>query len=258
MKTFLFSLVVLTAFFAQPVHANVLGSWDFDQTSGTTLPDVSGNGNTGVLQNMTDSNWVPGIFGNALSFNGIDQWVDFPSTSAAIHSLNGAMTVELWLKANASDQKDIALIFDKSHGFYGHNGWCFQYVKADQTLQFAFGNLVGWIDVRAKNVFDGEWHYVAGTYDMSYLKLYVDGELKASLPSSYVQGTNPRPLEMGSSLYSGTRYRYFAGSLDDVALYDVALDAEIIKQHATLIPEPSTLILLSLGLFGFPIIRRKK
>ena len=175
-------------------------------------------------------------------------------------SLNGAMTVELWLKASAGDQSDIALIFDKSHGYFGHNGWCIQYIKDDQTLQFAFGRDDGWGEVRAKDVFDGKWHYVAATYDMSDLKLYIDGDLKASQPNSLEQNTNNQPLEMGSSLYNGDRYRYFAGSLDDAAIYNVALDADIIKQHATVTPEPvsSTLFLLGGGLMALRQYRRRK
>ncbi|MFH0984386.1 MAG: LamG-like jellyroll fold domain-containing protein [Candidatus Omnitrophota bacterium] len=253
------AVIACVLLFRTQAYAEVLGKWDFDQGSGTTLSDVSGNGNTGILQNMTDSNWVTGVSGHALSFNGVNQWVNFPTTSGAIHSLSGAMTVELWLKANAGDQVgNVSLIFDKSHGFYGHNGWCLQYMKDDQTLQFAFGRLDGWSEVRANNVFDGKWHHVAGTYDMSDLKLYIDGNLKASQPNRLEQNTNDQPLEMGSSLYAGTRYRYFAGSLDDAALYNVALDASIIKQHATVTPEPASMLLFGVGGLAMVSMKNRK
>ncbi len=50
----------------------------FDETSGTTATDVSGNGWDGRLAN--DATWVAGPYsGNAVSLNGTNQYVDLPA-----------------------------------------------------------------------------------------------------------------------------------------------------------------------------------
>src|SRR5262249_40929284 len=49
--------------------SDLVAYWKFDEGSGTTTADSSGNGNTGTLMNGVQ--WVTGITGNALYFDGI-------------------------------------------------------------------------------------------------------------------------------------------------------------------------------------------
>ena len=55
----------------------LVAAYGFDEGSGTTTADQSGNGNTGTLSNATWS--TAGKFGNALSFNGTNAWVTVPT-----------------------------------------------------------------------------------------------------------------------------------------------------------------------------------
>ncbi|MFY9972760.1 MAG: hypothetical protein WAK53_00780, partial [Chromatiaceae bacterium] len=48
--------------------AGLVAAYGFEETSGTQVLDVSGNGNHGTLSNVTRS--TQGKFGGALSFNG--------------------------------------------------------------------------------------------------------------------------------------------------------------------------------------------
>lgn len=58
--------------------SNLLAYWAFDETAGTTLPDLSGNNHTGTLQNMNPAtDWVAGKVGNALDFDGTDDYVSY-------------------------------------------------------------------------------------------------------------------------------------------------------------------------------------
>ena len=49
-------------------HPGLVGWWSFDEGSGTVAGDSSGNGNTGTIYGAT---WVTGIYGKALSFDGM-------------------------------------------------------------------------------------------------------------------------------------------------------------------------------------------
>jgi hypothetical protein len=62
---------------------------------------------------------------------------------------------------------------------------------------------------------DDNWHFVATTYDLQTVKLYVDGELKSSAPYKAAPGVNPFPLIIGDG---------FVGTIDEVSIYNRALN----------------------------------
>ncbi|MHC4168510.1 MAG: hypothetical protein ACYSWQ_16280 [Planctomycetota bacterium] len=68
-------IVSVTALLAAgTASADLVGHWRFDEGSGTTAFDSSGNGNDGTLNG--GPNWVVGYLGGALEFDGSDDWVD--------------------------------------------------------------------------------------------------------------------------------------------------------------------------------------
>lgn len=57
---------------------NLLAYWAFDESAGTTAADSSGNGHVGTLNNMDPmTDWVAGKVGNALDFDGSNDYVSF-------------------------------------------------------------------------------------------------------------------------------------------------------------------------------------
>ena len=67
---------VLVLGVAGNASADLVAHWAFDEGSGTTAFDSSGNGNNGTLQG--DLKWVTGKIGGALEFNGTDSIIDIP------------------------------------------------------------------------------------------------------------------------------------------------------------------------------------
>ncbi len=71
----------------------LVAAYNFDAGSGTTVTDLSGNGNTGTISNAT---WTSqGHSGSALSFNGTNSWVTI-NDSTSLH-LSSGMTLEAWV-----------------------------------------------------------------------------------------------------------------------------------------------------------------
>ncbi|MFY9973341.1 MAG: LamG-like jellyroll fold domain-containing protein, partial [Chromatiaceae bacterium] len=64
----------------------------FEETSGTQVLDVSGNGNHGTLSNVTRS--TQGKFGGALSFNGTNSLVTVPDSASL--DLTQGLTLSAW------------------------------------------------------------------------------------------------------------------------------------------------------------------
>ncbi|MCK5172989.1 MAG: hypothetical protein KAR47_06330, partial [Planctomycetes bacterium] len=70
-----------------------------DETAGAVAADDSTNGYDGTLINMDDSDWVPGNTGNALDFDGVNDYVTIDGVCVAM--AGGDVTVSAWMKAAA-------------------------------------------------------------------------------------------------------------------------------------------------------------
>lgn len=71
--------------------------WKFDEGSGSTAFDSSGNGNDGTLQaDMATTSWTTGKYGGALNFDGVDDYVNVPDSAA--FDITEGVTVEFWVK----------------------------------------------------------------------------------------------------------------------------------------------------------------
>ena len=70
--------------------------WKFDETSGISASDSSGNGNTGTLVNWSDPGdpqpWTNGLLNGGVAFDGVNSEILVPSTAALEYS-GGEMTI---------------------------------------------------------------------------------------------------------------------------------------------------------------------
>jgi hypothetical protein len=73
----------------------LVGYWQFDEGSGTSGSDSSGQGNTGNLINTPT--WIAGVSGNALSFNGTNQYVNIPDDNTLDFGTID-FTIAAWIK----------------------------------------------------------------------------------------------------------------------------------------------------------------
>ena len=58
-----------------PLARGLAGCWVMNEGTGFKVFDLSGNGNTGTMTGMTNSDWVPGTDGYALDFDGTDDYI---------------------------------------------------------------------------------------------------------------------------------------------------------------------------------------
>ncbi|MCH8193569.1 MAG: LamG domain-containing protein, partial [Planctomycetes bacterium] len=144
------------------------------------------------------------------------------------------ITVAAWIKTDSLANLDTV-------ASYGYE-WRL-YADASLGMAFEVGNtqpssrVIG-----SRTVNDGVWHHVAGTYDGSRSRLYVDGELDASVNASGPIGTGGSGYTGAiGALYKnndGAARNFFSGLIDDVRIYDVALTADQVSALAIL-PEAS-------------------
>ena len=139
---------------------------------------------------------------------------DYNSPNPADNTLRIAgknMTVEAWVKwdGHGSDWQRIVGKGDSTKRNYGlwmkPSEWLFQiYDGAGGTCNVS--------DTGAANTPDEKWHYLAGTYDGSKIKIYLDGKKIAESACSLSPATSADPLTIGYAGYHDP----FSGIIDEV------------------------------------------
>jgi|GEM_PF-1101610 hypothetical protein len=208
-----------------PHDDSLVGYWAFDEGSGTVANDGSGNGNNGTLGGSPLPSWVAGKYGDALSFNGINDYVQVPSSS----SLNPTqITIAAWLNISSTgnDQSIVNKIIWATSGYR-------LVVLSSGVLDFNVG--FGGAD-SVSTVPYNSWTFVVVTFDGSYVTFYVNGVSqtgdRTALRGSIISNTTP--LDIGES---GGEY-WVLGVIDEVRIYNRALSAAEVAASYIMGPQP--------------------
>ena len=197
-------------------RADVVAYWSFDKKDGTTpevARDLSGNGNNGKIHGAAS---VPGIVGEALQFNGKDNYVDCGNKSSL--DKKDAITVEAWVKFTKAV---------KYPGRYvvGRKGIIELNISRQGRARFGLALEGGrWTHppVSNSNLNDGQWHHLVGTYDRKKLRFFVDGteQGKGTPATTPIMSSPATIVEIGSYAKSS---RFFEGLIDEVRIHNAAL-----------------------------------
>lgn len=245
------AMAALAVGLAAPASANagvldsVRGWWPMYEGSGQVVHDLSGKGNNGQLGSTpgvdgNDPSWIKGfLFGSALHFEGND-FVQVPD-SASLEPAN--LTVSAWVRAAGSPGSWRQVV---GKGAAGCDGASYGlYTATNGGLAFYVGStggswsITGSVDPAA--IWNGKWHHVAGTFDGTTAKLFVDGKLidgAVAVPKP-IDYQLPTSGDGGIGGYLGTCDLYYTGDIDDVALFSQALPVDKIWSAISLLfPKP--------------------
>ena len=201
----------------------LVAAYDFNEGSGTTVADASGNGNTGTI---TAATWAAtGKYGKALQFNGSSALVTVPD-AASLH-LSSGMTLEAWVNPSAVNAIWRDVIYKGNDNFYleatSTNG---SRPDAGMIAGGSYADASGTAALPANG-----WSYLTETYDGAALRLYVNGTQVASTAHTGTIASSTNPLQIGGDSIYG---QFFAGLIDEVRVYNVALTpAQIQADQAT-------------------------
>ena len=203
-----------------------MGAYGFNEGSGTTVNDSSGNGNYGTATNTT---WATaGKNGKALLFNGMNALVTVPDSASL--DLTTGMTLEAWVDPSTLTSSWRTVVFKERPGgmlyaLYANNG------SANRPVGQVFLGNAEQDAPGTSSVPLNAWTHLAATYDGSALRLYVNGALVTTFAVSGSLATTTNPLRIGGNTIWG---EYFNGLIDDVRIYNRALTAaEIQSDMAT-------------------------
>ena len=218
-QTVLAAGVVLAAGNAALALPPLIGQWNFEEGSGTTAADSSGNGLNGTINNAS---YIPGRIGSyALSFSGSDSYVQV-TNSALLNP--GSIGISAWFKPASVDQ-GYGELLAKGEPTADKAGYSTQYL-GDQTVNAIFGSGTNTTGLNSVNPYaDNLWHFVAANLGSNGLNLWIDGVQISSGSSQSPIFTTAADLFFASSTGPAN---FFTGALDDIQLFDGTLtDQEV-------------------------------
>ncbi|NQV34599.1 MAG: discoidin domain-containing protein [Phycisphaeraceae bacterium] len=197
----------------------LVGAWNFDDNTGMVATDSSGNGRHGTI---VDAAWQPGKQGSALNFDGLTSYVNIDGYKGinAIDAVQQAFTIANWIKTTVGEGEMVTWGTN-----VGRQRLTWRINGDTLRTEHGSGNLRGNTPVN-----DDEWHHVAlvvtngADLTVPATQIFLDGQ-----PDSTFSGSgNPYELtpdvdvRIGMSGPQGGRF--FTGLIDEVLIYDRALD----------------------------------
>ena len=238
------------AVYCLPVDSGLLAYYDFN----SGIADVSGNNRATTLYGGISTGSGYNNSGG-LSFDGVDDYVRVDGVPLA--TADGASnTVSFWMKWAGYSKSN----GDMPIGFSMHDLWI-----RDNSFGFNTGqsDITGIADPGLAN----NWVYVTAVFNNSAPsagahKLYINGVLQTisqRFGEEPIYSTTPDYFYMGT--WSFGQSWIYRGLLDEVAVYNREISSSEVTQlynYYTNVPEPSSLLAISLGLLFLTLLRQKR
>jgi fibronectin-binding autotransporter adhesin len=201
-----------------------IANWKFDEIGGTTAFDSSGNGHDGMLTNGVTVNQAArgGTSGTSFYFDGTDDFVGVP---AGIDISSKSFTLSVWVKRELPAANDYIM----GQGPGNNNlKLHFGFRDADNATLAFYANDSDHVD-NAQYTDTSEWHHLVGTYDVAdnTRHIYWDGVDQTPLTNN--PASSPF-LATGEFLLGQANNNFFQGWLDDLYVYDSALNAKSVLE----------------------------
>ncbi|MEA2136290.1 MAG: hypothetical protein QOC68_4199 [Solirubrobacteraceae bacterium] len=214
--------VTLTVAAAPPPPSGLVAAYGFEEPLGTTVEDSSGSNNVGVTNGPTRV--TTGKFGRGLDFDGVNDWVTV-ADSASLDITR--MTIESWVRPTALGTAWRSVLLKEQPGDFVYT----LYASTNASRPSGWVFIGGEKEARgAAALAANAWTHLASTYDGANLRLYVNGTLVKTLALTGNIATSTGALRLGGNAIWG---EWYAGTLDDVRVYNRALTAAEIQADMT-------------------------
>jgi hypothetical protein len=226
-KTLVSSVLLLCIFSGLAAAEGLIAHWTFDEGTGTTVAD-SASGYNGTVVGAT---WAAGKIGGALYFNGTSNYVQVPHNSNL--NITGNITIAAWVNfaqgGNGTVGSAQCMVTKCVNNGSTYNPFDFRTTgRTLPSLTMVRASSYGFQGQDStKTMSINEWHFVAVSVSNRTSTFYVDGVATSKTGNLFpIPAGNTRPL------YIGCREDgyFFKGLLDDVRIYNSALDSNEIAE----------------------------
>ncbi len=238
-----------------PPNSTMVAWYPFDETAGPTAANLA-TGNTGThINNPTP---ISGKVDGALRFNGIDNYVESPSTIAtnfgpantpgfcqtgaqgSYSSCLGDFSIDAWIRLPPNAPTSVMTIVDKRDPVTDR-GYHLFVLNNQLGVQLTDSIFFNYLSISIPTLRNGLWHHVAVTVDrrvgnsttMGEIRWYHNGAEISPLgtnnpinrPGSLA---NNSPLRIGTRTASSPLSGWFRGDIDELEIFNRVLsDAEV-------------------------------
>lgn len=193
-------------------NSSLIAHYTFDGNANDSAGSNNGTANGGPT-------YVAGKLGQAMSFDGIDDYVT--ANASSFPTANASRTVTGWIKSSNRSQSAVVLSYgNSSYTFYTSFGGGGGRISTAEGSLFSVAG--------STNLADDVWHHFAIVHDSTgpVQRVYIDGVENITGANTYSTNNDP-------TAYIGNRAslnRPFSGSLDDLRVYNRALTASEVSE----------------------------
>jgi uncharacterized repeat protein (TIGR01451 family) len=221
----------------QPCPADMIAYWKLDEVSGYRdfyygrEGECAGSCPAAAAGHYNDVNGAQAFDGNA---TGIDVPA-VPGDDSFNWGVHDSFSIEFWLHTDSastcSGNQVVVGRDDSSTDLHWWTG-CWDGGQAAFYLADTSGNLVGVIGTET-DLTDGSWHHVVAVRDAdaNEIHIYVDGFGENSTAATYTHGFDSPTAALNIGWLNLVHGFHFNGIIDEVALYDRALDVDEVRKH---------------------------
>lgn len=200
-----------------PYNDSISARWTLNEGSGSAATDDINS----LTASITGASWTAGVEGQALDFDGSDDYAQVSSDPAVDVGGQSAWTATAWVNPdNTSGTTDILHFGNFDAGLAVQDG----------SYQFFFDDGSNFYVAEDPASSDSGWHHVAGVYNGSHIALYLDGTLVEATAVSGPVATQDTDLTIGA--LDGTD-RFLDGRIDEPRVYMAALSDSQISDLAS-------------------------
>ncbi len=219
------SLVVAVA--QPPPGTDLLGYWKFDEGQGITATDSSAYGHHGTIFGAT---WAPGKIGQALVFDGTNDYVQIPR-DPSLDNLQG-LTMAAWIYPRQDKHWHVLDKGDGDKRLYSEG--------INRTLdgRVRYSGTHAYVKSPNNTILLNEWQHIAMTWSRATdtTRLYHNGVevtyAMQDIGTGTPQNDNDYPFTIGARGALGP-VTFLNGLLDDLHLYNRPLTAQEIRDLHT-------------------------
>ena len=216
------SLMFISVSYARLDMKGVVAIWLLDEGKGNKVTDASGNANDGGFASG-EPQWVDGMFGKALSFDGIDDWVEM-NAPVVVDTVD--FTMGCWVNPGATQKTWTNIL--SSHQEPPRRGISFEQNSSNiNKFGIAIGDGVNWAgDSFTAEILpqlkDGVWQHYVFVRQSDKGTFYLDGKsaAEATLLSKDPVVAATSNFRIGNWVLGG---REFNGMVDEAFIFNRAL-----------------------------------
>ena len=197
--------------------------YSFNESAGTSLPELTGYGINATNNDMDNTNWVAGKRGNALTYDGTTEY-----TAEGSLTLGVDYSVNLWMNPNSMTQEQYWGLYSSSGGpLVRHD----QHITLPQYFRCVDGSVMSWVcdTFQNGNYSAGTWTMLTLTKNSTTASWYRNGVLVSGMTGSmnYNFGT----FTPWIAQYEDSRWN-FNGKIDEFGVWNRTLsDDEVLQLY---------------------------